>query len=96
MAVAAGENLICVSSLSSITSTEFIFMIENDMQFEVTCKKRAEFKAVLAELKEKKDINPLLKEIQTNALIAQIEMFEEEMEEYKISNGQTTAATQSI
>jgi len=80
----------------SITFTEFIFMIENDIQFEVTYKKEGEFKTALVELKEKKDINPILKEIQTNALIAQIEMFEEEMEEYKISNTQATATTQSI
>jgi len=66
-------------------------MIKNKMQYQVTSKKLAEFKEALAGLKEKNGVNPLLKEIQVNALIAQIEILAEETEEYELSKEHTGA-----
>jgi hypothetical protein len=60
-------------------------MIKNRLQYGVTYEKIAEFKAAVAGLQERNDIKPVLKEIQANALTAQIELMEEEIDEYSIS-----------
>jgi hypothetical protein len=65
------------------------FMIKNNKQYQITGERLSAFRRAVAVLKEKSDVNPLLKEIQINALIAQAEILEEEMEEYNLSKANT-------
>jgi len=57
-------------------------MIKNEKQYQITSKKLLEFKEAFEKVKENKEINPILQEIQMGALQAQIEIFEDEIKEY--------------
>jgi transcriptional regulator with XRE-family HTH domain len=58
-------------------------MIKNDKQFGVTKKKLAEFKLALNQIEEQVGIDPILKQIQLDAIKSQIEEFEETLAEYE-------------
>jgi transcriptional regulator with XRE-family HTH domain len=57
-------------------------MIKNEKQYQVTSKRLKEFSLALEKLTQKEDIDPDLKEIQINALKAQIEIFQDEINEF--------------
>src|SRR4051812_44967110 len=57
-------------------------MIKNEKQYQTTCKKVVEFKEAVLLLKNKRDMDLDLRNIQLRALQAQIEVMEGDLEEY--------------
>lgn len=58
-------------------------MIKNDKQHQVTKKRLMEFNAALNEINEQAQIDPLLKQLQVNAIKSQIDDFEKDVAEYE-------------
>jgi transcriptional regulator with XRE-family HTH domain len=56
-------------------------MIKNDKQYQVTRSRRKDFQEALVQL-ETIEMDPLLRELQTNAIRSQIESFDAEIAEY--------------
>lgn len=59
-------------------------MIKNERQFQVAQRKLGEFRASLARLKDNKEMRPEEIEIRAEFVQGQIDVFEEELEEYEM------------
>jgi DNA-binding XRE family transcriptional regulator len=66
-------------------------MIKNDKQYQITKRKLTEFAAELAQLKKNTGLDPLLLELQSNALQSFINEFKSDLYEYEeLKNGQVS------
>jgi transcriptional regulator with XRE-family HTH domain len=69
-------------------------MIKNERQFQVAQRKLAEFRASLDRLKENKEMRPEEIEIRAEFMQGQMDVFEEELEEYeKLKSGRVCHLT---